>query len=149
MEKLKFSKEDLSDMSSLVIYGKALGTHQALGFDLDGKPYILADAYCKNPNCDCKSVYLIQAEKDNLKNGKSFFYNYEGRFMEESDFDIPKLWIDEIREDEELNTLFKQRHKQVREDFNERLLLGFGKKIGRNDACPCGSGKKYKKCCGI
>jgi len=22
------------------------------------------------------------------------------------------------------------------------------KKIGRNDLCPCGSGKKYKKCCG-
>ena len=21
------------------------------------------------------------------------------------------------------------------------------KKIGRNDPCPCGSGKKYKKCC--
>jgi hypothetical protein len=23
-----------------------------------------------------------------------------------------------------------------------------GKKIGRNEPCPCGSGKKYKKCCG-
>jgi len=23
-----------------------------------------------------------------------------------------------------------------------------GKKIGRNDPCPCGSGRKYKKCCG-
>ena len=23
-----------------------------------------------------------------------------------------------------------------------------GKKIGRNDPCPCGSGKKYKRCCG-
>jgi preprotein translocase subunit SecA len=23
-----------------------------------------------------------------------------------------------------------------------------GKKIGRNDKCPCKSGKKYKKCCG-
>jgi hypothetical protein len=22
-------------------------------------------------------------------------------------------------------------------------------KINRNDACPCGSGKKYKKCCGL
>jgi len=22
-------------------------------------------------------------------------------------------------------------------------------KVGRNDPCPCGSGKKYKKCCGI
>ena len=23
-----------------------------------------------------------------------------------------------------------------------------GKKVGRNDPCPCGSGKKYKYCCG-
>ena len=23
-----------------------------------------------------------------------------------------------------------------------------GKKVGRNDPCPCGSGKKYKHCCG-
>ena len=22
------------------------------------------------------------------------------------------------------------------------------KQVGRNDACPCGSGKKYKNCCG-
>ncbi|PIU54753.1 MAG: preprotein translocase subunit SecA, partial [Chloroflexi bacterium CG07_land_8_20_14_0_80_51_10] len=26
--------------------------------------------------------------------------------------------------------------------------VGVGKKVGRNDPCPCGSGKKYKKCCG-
>jgi preprotein translocase subunit SecA len=24
-----------------------------------------------------------------------------------------------------------------------------GPKVGRNEACPCGSGKKYKKCCGL
>lgn len=24
-----------------------------------------------------------------------------------------------------------------------------GKKIGRNESCPCGSGKKYKKCCAL
>ena len=24
-----------------------------------------------------------------------------------------------------------------------------GQKVGRNDPCPCGSGKKYKKCCGM
>jgi uncharacterized protein YecA (UPF0149 family) len=22
-------------------------------------------------------------------------------------------------------------------------------RIGRNEPCPCGSGKKYKKCCGL
>ena len=26
--------------------------------------------------------------------------------------------------------------------------LAVSKKIGRNDSCPCGSGKKFKKCCG-
>ena len=26
--------------------------------------------------------------------------------------------------------------------------VGAGHKVGRNDPCPCGSGKKYKKCCG-
>ncbi|MGI3187294.1 SEC-C metal-binding domain-containing protein, partial [Nioella aestuarii] len=24
-----------------------------------------------------------------------------------------------------------------------------GKKVGRNTPCPCGSGRKYKHCCGI
>jgi len=26
-------------------------------------------------------------------------------------------------------------------------LVRRGKKVGRNDLCPCGSGKKYKYCC--
>lgn len=26
-------------------------------------------------------------------------------------------------------------------------IVNAGSKIGRNDPCPCGSGKKYKKCC--
>jgi SWIM/SEC-C metal-binding protein len=41
------------------------------------------------------------------------------------------------------------------EDINDlELLLNppktviAEKKIGRNEPCPCGSGKKYKKCCG-
>jgi len=33
------------------------------------------------------------------------------------------------------------------ERAGKRLKVG-GKKIGRNDPCPCGSGKKYKHCCG-
>ena len=27
-------------------------------------------------------------------------------------------------------------------------VLKRAEKVGRNDPCPCGSGKKYKKCCG-
>ena len=35
-----------------------------------------------------------------------------------------------------------------REGGSQQRLKVSGKKIGRNDSCPCGSGKKYKKCCG-
>ena len=29
-----------------------------------------------------------------------------------------------------------------------RTVVNEGPKVGRNDPCPCGSGKKYKNCCG-
>lgn len=34
------------------------------------------------------------------------------------------------------------------EDNENKPQIDTSKKIGRNDPCPCGSGKKYKKCCG-
>ncbi|MBR4903923.1 MAG: preprotein translocase subunit SecA [Selenomonadaceae bacterium] len=33
-------------------------------------------------------------------------------------------------------------------EVQKRAKTADGKKIGRNDPCPCGSGKKYKNCCG-
>jgi SEC-C motif domain protein len=30
----------------------------------------------------------------------------------------------------------------------QKPLVREGPKVGRNDPCPCGSGKKFKKCCG-
>ena len=30
----------------------------------------------------------------------------------------------------------------------QRETVAGAKKVGRNDPCPCGSGKKYKHCCG-
>ncbi len=32
-------------------------------------------------------------------------------------------------------------------DGEQRVVQREAKKVGRNDPCPCGSGKKYKKCC--
>ena len=31
---------------------------------------------------------------------------------------------------------------------SQKVAVPAGKKVGRNDPCPCGSGKKYKHCCG-
>lgn len=44
--------------------------------------------------------------------------------------------------------LEEEKRKQIRKDFNKSKQVINTKKIGRNEPCPCGSGKKYKKCCG-
>jgi SEC-C motif-containing protein len=36
----------------------------------------------------------------------------------------------------------------VEGDLPKPQTLRHDHKVGRNDPCPCGSGKKYKKCCG-
>ena len=49
-----------------------------------------------------------------------------------------------------VNTL--QRFASVIKKTNGRMVNQpqvQSKKIGRNDPCPCGSGNKYKKCCGM
>lgn len=43
--------------------------------------------------------------------------------------------------------LTEQRRREIRDQW--RLdKQAVSDKIGRNSSCPCGSGKKYKKCCG-
>lgn len=44
--------------------------------------------------------------------------------------------------------LSSQKRKEIKAAYNSTKTIVKGEKIGRNDPCPCGSGKKYKKCCG-
>ena len=44
--------------------------------------------------------------------------------------------------------LTEERRKELYKAQKKSMTVVKGKKIGRNDTCPCGSGKKYKQCCG-
>lgn len=46
------------------------------------------------------------------------------------------------------NLLSEGRRKELYKKQKSSRTIVKGKKIGRNDPCPCGSGKKYKFCCG-
>jgi len=46
------------------------------------------------------------------------------------------------------NILPVEKRQQIKKEYNKTRTVVNEEKIGRNDACPCGSGKKYKKCCG-
>jgi preprotein translocase subunit SecA len=42
-----------------------------------------------------------------------------------------------------------ERQKVLQAEESKPKQITSKKKVGRNDPCPCGSGKKYKKCCGM
>jgi len=66
---------------------------------------------------------------------------------------LEKLCLIRIQREEEVEAI-RQKQKQDYvmsrgEDTPEKKTVKHeGPKTGRNDPCPCGSGKKYKKCCG-
>jgi len=79
------------------------------------------------------------------------FMNMMGRIRQEV---LQKLFRIELVREEQVEQIERQERQQ-------RIQLGRtggppvakqptvnAEKIGRNDPCPCGSGKKYKKCCG-
>jgi uncharacterized protein YecA (UPF0149 family) len=43
--------------------------------------------------------------------------------------------------------LTEEKRNQITKEFRVSKMA-VSNKIGRNEACTCGSGKKYKKCCG-
>ena len=41
-----------------------------------------------------------------------------------------------------------EKRKEIQKQYRQSTMVRNENKIGRNDPCTCGSGKKYKKCCG-
>ena len=55
-------------------------------------------------------------------------------------------WLYELPQWEPIFSDEKRRELYMEQKKSGTIVKG--PKIGRNDPCPCGSGKKYKKCCG-
>ena len=60
--------------------------------------------------------------------------------------DAKAEWLYGMKEWEEI--FDEEKRKSIKKEFNRSKIVVKGEKIGRNDPCPCGSGLKYKKCCG-
>jgi peptide deformylase len=67
------------------------------------------------------------------------FWTQDGSFVKDfalSDYEA-QVWQHEVCHLEGIEEKFKPNQGNRSEN-----------KVGRNSECPCGSGKKYKKCCG-
>ncbi|CDF58842.1 SEC-C metal-binding domain-containing protein [Thermobrachium celere] len=60
--------------------------------------------------------------------------------------DAKANWLYELPEWDGILTV--ERRKEIRKEYNRSRIVVNENKVGRNEPCPCGSGKKYKKCCG-
>jgi len=100
-----------------------------VGF-LDGINDSLKEA---NPieTMDEETVVNLGYDKEKL------YYNMVGAKAE---------WLYELPEWDAL--LSEERRKELYKEQKSSTTIVKPKKVGRNDPCPCGSGKKYKKCCG-
>ena len=59
--------------------------------------------------------------------------------------------MDGLRENHHENAKFKKQDNRWLYDEGNvvpKTVIRTGPKVGRNEPCPCGSGKKYKHCCG-
>lgn len=54
-------------------------------------------------------------------------------------------WLYDLSQWESI--LSEDERQEIVREFN-KSRMAVSAKVGRNDPCPCGSGKKYKKCCG-
>ena len=118
--------------------------------------YALIENYCDEPGCDCRRVifnireWSSHKEPDVLRELQGPVLN---RLSLQSELAptllnmVKEVVLNDRRYIERLKEhyrLFKAAVDGVRTTATPESRL---KKIGRNDPCPCGSGRKYKHCC--
>jgi|ADurb_H2B_01_Slu_FD_contig_31_2111522_length_542_multi_2_in_0_out_0_1 hypothetical protein len=59
---------------------------------------------------------------------------------------VPAEWLYTLEEWDNIFT--KEERAELTKEYKRSKTVVNEVKVGRNDPCPCGSGKKYKKCCG-
>lgn len=119
--------------------GKALEVASKLGFTADTMDIFVG--FIDGINTSLKTAVDVEKIEDDTEidldiDYEKLYYNMR---------DAKAQWLykipswKKILSDEKLNEITREYR-----DAN----IAHSAKVGRNDLCPCGSGKKYKKCCG-
>jgi preprotein translocase subunit SecA len=83
------------------------------------------------------------------KEGFEMFAGLSSRISSEI---VTRLFKVQVQKSQEVEIRSQQRRTNLNYNRGEGgavQTVTRGKKTGRNEPCPCGSGKKYKKCCGV
>jgi hypothetical protein len=132
--------------------------------------FIIDDLYCAAPACQCEEALLLFYERTGTDTemvlDKPFavrvpFDDGEPVSFEESGrqpLDQARRLLDALRDERpDLVSVLRGRYRRIKEAAAHHVEAApviaarpdaAFKAVGRNAPCPCGSGKKYKRCCG-
>ncbi len=161
-----FPVEDIENESLLIFYSDIIPYSRQVILTVENKRYFVDDMYCVKPHCHCNEAHLlfIPYDKDSELLDTSHteeiyivlnLKNHHWGVKERGETTISgKALMDSLFEKEGIVDFYKKRYellrllyKKYRATHYQNNTVRALEKVGRNDPCPCGSGKKYKKCC--
>lgn len=142
----------------LVPYLQVFPDDWDLGADCDGSRFWILDNWCLKPGCRCDEFAAEVLREDGTSVGMIRVAVDSWKVLGGKAAPMAKrVWREFIRNADARKTV-KARRRAMREvakalpqcvavqQPTESKLPA--PRVGRNDPCPCGSGKKHKKCCG-
>ncbi len=158
-----FDYEAVEREGEMYAYNDVLPYGDQMHVKVDGEDYLIFDQYCLLPHCSCSDtiIELVSNEDTDIETDDlcSFTLKYAKKHWEIPEGISYPIDLGMIRSAiEEQNPGFYKRlhtrHKKLKSIYLSCRQKNYShepvtntQKIGRNDPCPCGSGKKYKKCC--
>lgn len=144
----------------MIAHDEVLGGVRDDVYKLDGRLYEVLDLHCAKPGCPCGEVILdfqTVVPRGGPHLGDVRIHG-SGAVTLAPNSRHPQRFAD-------VWAAFQKRHPSFRDWLARRAALvqevaarivpdtrgqraAAQPKVGRNDPCPCGSGKKHKKCCG-
>jgi hypothetical protein len=172
--KAAFPEEALADPSLMIQYQAVFPHARTISFQTVGIAWLVVERYCTGPDCDCHEVCLDiarvpanaaqQPHVIDEKDAASVIYDYSTGTIEVRKASLPgwpsvRFLVAALEAAfPELKTHTRRRHRVLRQLHRDARrqrnataaaqALRPAAKVGRNDPCPCGSGKKHKRCCG-
>ena len=162
---VEFSRDEIERQNLMIVYNKILPFDESINMVIAGVNYVIEDNYCVKNKCSCKEVILCfypvleqdvnQPDVIELDKQELFIrVDYQAKTWvvnDEPGIDSSQFWTELESKYDNFYALLQQRHQRLKLLYNnylKTLTIKNLQKVGRNEPCPCGSGKKYKKCCG-
>lgn len=157
-----FPAAEIEASGLLISVTEILPFAEDIQVNLDGSQYLFDDSYCLREDCKCTNAFVTLFDEKIIEdaNGQDLAtirVDYRSAKWElihsgEIDAALLKLLAGKLVSErsriqlEDRHNHLRRLYQLYRRTHHTPVQLS-SPKVGRNQPCPCGSGKKYKKCC--